>query len=433
MSKSSHITSFFKPVPKSSQSSQPKAGRQASPTAPALPPSPSPLPDLFSSPPPAPLSTIRDRTAVIRGSDEEDDDDFSSEEDEFPSLFLKPSAPTLPVQAARKEANIYATPKAKRRALDFHSSPLTINTRHKFDIKALLKHAEADTAIEESEQRTAALLAQGSPTARARGVSNGAPSTLHETMLGVLSDAEGSQDEGNRGRLLQAVRRTEATAQRKDWYFFDRQGPVDDTAIQVRQDFPTAEATGVWAFLASERHRAEVFEDGLPYHVQCKMHNLPDEIFLWILNETSGVKSSKLRDEYLRLIGACPGQIGRLMDQDLIVKLFRGLGASERALAAVSQPDGTSGHGAPYPDHEKTRLRTVLQILAVTAHALKTQPLTRTMAILLRLGVDNVTRKDHTVATDYQDALQQIVLAVPWREWNNFVRNSPVLTSPQTR
>jgi hypothetical protein len=326
------------------------------------------------------------------------------------------------VQAARKEANSYATPKAKRRALDFHSSPLTINTRHKFDIKALLKHAEADTAIEESEQRAVALLAQGSPTTRGNGISNGAPSTLHDTMLGVLSDAEGSQDEGNRGRLLQAVKRTEATVQRKEWHFFDRQGPVNSTAIEVRPAFPKAEATGVWAFLAPERHRSEVFEDGLPFHVQSKMHNLPDEIFLWILHETSSVKARKLRDEYLRLIGACPDQIGRLMDQNLIAELFQDLGASERALAAASQPSGTLKQGAPYPEHDRIRLRTVLRILAETAHALKIQSLTRTMAILLRLGIDNVVREDHTVATDYQDALLQIVLAVPWRAWNNFVR-----------
>ncbi|KAL2016299.1 hypothetical protein VTK56DRAFT_3898 [Thermocarpiscus australiensis] len=425
MSKDGNITSFFRLVPKSSQispiSNPGSSRREASPT----PPAPSPLPALLSSSPPAPTSTIRDRNAVIRSSDDEDDEDFS-DDDEFPSLFPNTSGSTLPAQAARKEANFYATPKAKRRALEFHSSPLTINTKHKFDIKALLKHAEADSAIEQSEQRMmVALLAQGSPTARGDGNQTGVPQSLHDAMLGVLSDAEGSQDEANRGRLLRAVKRTEATVQRKEWYFLDQQRQANSTSVEVRQAFPKDEARGVWAFLGPDRHRREIFEDGLPFHVQCKMRNLPDEIFAWVLNETLHERSRRLQDEYLRLLGACSDQAGRLMDEDVIVQLFRDIGASERAVSPTSEPAGSQSGGSAqqcgsYPEHDRIRLRTVLRILTETAHALNTESLARSMAILLRLGIDNVVREDQAVEADFQDALLQIVLAVPWKAWNTF-------------
>ncbi|KAK3298310.1 uncharacterized protein B0H64DRAFT_71876 [Chaetomium fimeti] len=419
MARHGNITSFFKPVSKSPQSSPPKAEprTEASPTPP--PPSPSPSPAHFPSSPPIPASTLRDRDAIIRGSDDEDDDDFGSDDD-FPELFSNLPRNPLPV-ASDSGPNVYATPKAKRRVLDFHSSPLTINTKHhKFDIRALLQHAEADDAVEEGEHRTAALIAQGSPRARDRAMSNEEPVGLRDTMLDVLSDPEDSQDEGNRGRLMQAVKRTEATVGRKEWYFFDRQNQPNSTAIQVRRPFPKAEATGVWAFLGQEKHRSEIFEDGLPYNVQCRMQNLPDGIFLWVLDEAPYAKSRKLQGEYMRLLGVCSDQIRRLLLDDKVVGLFQDLGASERALATRSQPSGNSENGAPYPEDCRIRLQSVLRILAGTAHALTTQALTRTMSILLRLGIDDLVREDEAVAAEYQDALLQVVLAVPWRIWNNF-------------
>jgi hypothetical protein len=306
---------------------------------------------------------------------------------------------------------------------------LTINIKHKYDMQALLKHAEVDDAIEASEQRTAALQAQGSPTTRGAGLTDGTNASLHDTMLDVLSDPEDSQDEGNRARLLRAVKRTEATVGRKEWHFFDRQDLSSNGVIEVRPAFPRTAATGVWAFLAQERHRAEVFEDGLPYQIQCRMQDLPDEIFQWVLNEAAHEKSQKLRDEYIRLLGVCSDQIGRLMDEDAVVKLFRDLGASEGALGRRSPPSGSPEESAPYPVQERARLETVLRILTVTSHALRIQPLTRTMSILLRLGIDNILREDQAIATEYQDALLQVVLAVPGRSWNNFVRTLPLIAS----
>ncbi len=434
MSRNGNITSFFKPAPKSSQSPRPRRATPAAsptpppPSLPSLPslPSPSPPPPLFSSSPPVPTSAVRDRNTVIRGSDDEDDDDDDlSSDDEFPDLFSKPSGSAVPGQPARPEASLYATPKAKRRALEFHSSPLTINARHKFDLRTLLKHAEADKAIKESE---AALLAQGSQTARAGGTSDRAHASLHDTMLSVLSDPEDSQDEGRHGRLLRAVKRTEAAQARKEWYFFDRLGQPPSTAKPPRPAFPTSEATGAWAFLAPKTHRSEVFEDGLPHTVQSRTQNLPDGIFQWVLSEVRHEQSRKLREEYIRLLGVCPLQIGRLVDEQVVDGLFRDLGATDRALAAGPQPSGSSATGAPCPEHDRPRLQTVLRILAGTAHALKLQTLTRTLGILLRLSVDNIVREDQAVATDYQDALLEVVRAVPPRFWDNFVRSPPRVT-----
>lgn len=429
MSKQGNITSFFKPVSKQPKSTQPVIASRTEASSTPPPPSPSPPSVIVSSPPPVPTATVRDRNTVIRGSDDEDDDDLSSDDD-FPELFTRPVRSSRPVQAPENERGVHATPHAKRRVIEFPSSPLATDTKHKFDMEALVKHAEADYALEKSEQRTAALLAEGSPTEHS--VKGAAHASLHDAMVDVLSDPEGSQEEGVRGRLLRAVKRTEASAGQKGWYFFDRQGPADNSAEmeEARRAFPKAKATGVWAFLGQEERRPEVFQDGLPYNVQCRMQNLPDEIFQWVLDEALHETSKKLRDEYVRLISACPDQIERLLNDQAVTGLFQDLGASERALSTgVAPQSGSLEKGAPYPEHDRVRLETVLRILGTSAHAMKLGALTRTAAILLRLGIDNLVREDQAVAVEYQDALHRIVMAVPWQSWDNFVGYpSPNLT-----
>ncbi|KAL1840601.1 hypothetical protein VTJ49DRAFT_288 [Mycothermus thermophilus] len=432
MSKNTSITNFFKPVPRVSQSPQSTPTQTQTATSTQTPASPTPpplVPHVSFSPtpaPPPPPSAARDRNQVIWGSDDEDDDDLDTD-DEFPDLFALPS--TLPVQplAARKELGLLGTPRAKRPAvLDLNSSPLTINTRHKFDIQALLKHAEADSANEKSQKRTAELLAQGSPTTVSTGpgaTEAPADGSLHDDMLAMLP---GSGDDHG-GKLLRAVKRTEANVEKRVWYFFDRQPDANEAAVHVRKTFPKSKATGVWSMLASEKNRLEVFEDGLPYNVECRMRNLPDEIFEWVLHEAPWEKSRRLRDEYVRLLGACSHQIGRVLNESAVLGMFRDLGASVRALETTAFPPATSGpsgaeseQGAPYPEQARVRLETVLRILGATAHGANLQVLTRTTSILLRLGIDHIVREDQAIGTAYQDALLRFVSAVSFRAWNSF-------------
>ncbi|KAK0615782.1 hypothetical protein B0T17DRAFT_510357 [Bombardia bombarda] len=424
MSKNADITSFFKRVPKNSQSprsqshSQPQAPSQtvvASRTSPriSIPSAPTSSPPLFPSSPLAPLqSSVRSRDAVILGSDDEngDDDDLISSDDDLPSLFDKPAVVAVPVPPARKGTH----------------------QCHKFDIKALMKDAEADSALEASEQRTAlesatttAVPAYGGLAAAATERRNGTTS-LHNTMLDVFSDPEGSHDEPNREKLLRAVRRTEATVHQKVWYFFDQEEPdhrgsTGSGSIEDRHPFPQTAAKGPWKFLAPAKSRAELFEDGVPYHIQAKLQSLPDEIFLWILNEVPTEKSRTLREEYLRVLSVSLEQAGRLMDKDLIVQLFRDMGAAERALDSLPSMAGRPKKGGPYnAERDWTTLRSLLRIMSETSAGLEFQSLIQSMALLLRLGMDNLVREDLGIARDYQDALSKLAQPIPSGSWDSF-------------
>ncbi|KAK4453517.1 hypothetical protein QBC34DRAFT_208811 [Podospora aff. communis PSN243] len=444
-SKNGSITAFFKPVPKpgsqqtlthSSQPSQahsrvrtPSPASAARPTASSHRELPSSPPDVFSPPPlPAP-TVVLDRDTIIKGSDEEDDYTTSDDDLLLPPIGSRPSASTVvPMPPARRDP-VCVTPRAKRTALEFHSSPLTIMPKHRFDFKALMKHAAADNALEASKQRIesmqAAEEAEAAAAASASLVSDGLkPRSLHDTMLNVLSSAENSQDEGRHKQLLRAVKRTETTEHRKCWHFFDPQPQVGSPSIKARPIFPKPKATGIWSFLASDEGRSELFEDGIPYSVQLKTNSLPDAIFVWVLGDLLAEGSRKLREGYFRLLSVCEDQVQRNIDADFIDGLFKTAGAAEWVFQAHSQASEVeTGQGGSYSRKDCTNLRSVLQVLIDTSQFLRPEARERSVVILLRLGMDNIIREDQAVARDYQDAMDWLVAAVKDKDWDTFCGN----------
>jgi hypothetical protein len=334
---------------------------------------------------------------------------------------------------------VCVTPRAKRTALEFHSSPLTIMPKHKFDFKALMKHAAADNALEASKQRIelmqAAEEAEEAAAASASRVSDGLkPRSLHDTMLNVLSSAENSQDEGRHKQLLRAVKRTETTEHRKRWHFFDPQPQAGSPSIKARPIFPKSRATGIWSFLAPDEGRSELFEDGIPYSVQLRTNSLPDAIFVWVLGDLLAEGSRKLREGYFRLLSACEDQVQRNIDIDFVDGLFKTAGAAEWVFQARSQAaEEEAGQGGSYSRKDCTNLRSVLQVLIDTSPFLRLEALERSVVILLRLGMDSIIREDQAVARDYQDAMDWLVGAVKDKEWDNFVGSNTPATSSVAR
>lgn len=454
------IHNFFKPVPKdpqgsgnaeprSSQSlgSQPpgpqpresQAHDSRPPNSPANVPSlPSPrastpLARSSSSPPPhLPSSPVpeqdgkapRRMDAVIKGSDDEDDDSFSSDED-LPDLFAKRRTDEVPAPASKGHGfNPCVTPKAKRTAISFHSSPLTIMPKHKFDMKALLSHAKSHDATEASAERMSTLISEdvGSPEAIAPGTKSGAKpgATLYETMMEVLSDAEGEEGEAERHKLLRAVKRTEALVDRKRWCFFE-QAQGGSSAAPVRTPFPKAAAKAGWKCLADPKTREHVFGDGLAYTIQLRKQDLPDEIFEWILDEIPYEKSESLRQEYGRLLGACPSQVQQFFDEDFLDRLFMELGACNDALDSTARIFGKVDPNPSYPERDWSLLQSILTLLDRTSNAMTVESLTRCVSILLRLGIDSLVIENIAVRKDFSDAIESLVSAVPAKSWDSFV------------
>ena len=395
------------------------------------PPSSSPL-HLPSSPiPDQDEKAPRGRDAVINGSDDEDDTSFSSDDD-LPNLFAKPRTDEVPRSATKGVAfNPCVTPKAKRTAISFHSSPLTIMPKHKFDMKALLSHAKSHDANEASAERMAGLLSEGGTAedavpATKSGSKSG--STLYDTMMDVLSEAEGEDDEAERHKLLRAVKRTEALMDRKRWCFFNP--TLDVSWVFTRTPFPKDAAKGAWKCLADPKTRHHVFADGLAYAIQLKRGDLPDDIFLWVLNEIFYEKSERLSQEYSRLVGACPGHVRQYFDEDRLDSFFLGLGACHDALDPTARILGVVDSSPPYSELNWSMLQSILTLLNRASSAMTVNSLIRIVSILLRLGIDGLVIENMAVRKEFSDTMENLILAVPIKSWDRFVSVAPAKEVP---
>lgn len=452
----------------------------------AAPPTPQPddMASLTSSPPSAAVRRTYARDAVIAASD--DDDGFDSDESALTDVFhiggpprsngvdnnKSPAKGSLgyPAAAATNTTTINKlpeTPRAKRTIPtgDFmFSSPLTIQSKkHKYDMAALLRMNEKDEemrAFEEqmekdkAEQEGSAAGSGARPKGEgvARDLTDGgddddgsedeerkAARQLKERMLAsAAADADEDEEADGPGvgkkRVLRALERTDISAGRKAYYFFE-QAQVDDHALTVGS-FPTEKAKDVWAILADSQDRAKHFRSGFPFDIQKMFGNMPDEIFLWILDEVCCERRRDLAMEYVKLVLISDDHVRRLVTPMRLARLFRNLGATkdvEKLLSSVTLQDEV---GDPYRARDWTCVENILGLLGGMSQHLGSEARTTAMQILLRLGMDVIAVENFGLTQEWRWAVDFVARSVSCSEWTNFVsdrhQTSSIRTSTDT-
>jgi hypothetical protein len=149
---------------------------------------------------------LKDGKEVVISSDGDDTDSISSLED--PDVLFAPK--NIPKNAAPPPPNPYQPNKALLAQL---SAP----RKYKFNLDSLVHDAVDDDEIEANVAKARAHLQQN-------GVQGGAGASKKGLNEGVLASALGgdSDDGPSLQRLMDAVRRTEALEQSRNWQFFDQ-------------------------------------------------------------------------------------------------------------------------------------------------------------------------------------------------------------------
>lgn len=436
-------------------------------------PSPAPLPldiaSFTSSPPSARRPFARD--AVIAASDDGDSlaSDDSALTDVFdlggprqdrnaasgpvPAAVSRPLATSHPPAAAAAVAGrsnaLPMTPRAKRTipvGESFFASPLTIQAKkHKYDMAALLRMKETDEkamALEEELQAFEAGEARGAAVDGEEAGRHNAGSGAGEEddsqdderkaarrmkerlMASVSADVADDEEEDDhrtgKMRVLRALERTDLNAGRKAYYFFE-QSASDEHALAARNAFPTKQAKDAWAILADKQDRTRHFQSGFPVDLQAMFGNIPDEVFLWVLDEICYETRRDLSMEYVRLLSICSESVHQLVTPTLLRRLFRNLGATtdvECLLGPVTFMDEASD---PYRSRNWTCLENFLGLLGRVAEHLGSETRTTAMQILLRLGMDNIAVENFGLAQEWRWAVYHVARSVPGREWTSFV------------
>ncbi|RYP47890.1 hypothetical protein DL768_006151 [Monosporascus sp. mg162] len=379
----------------------------------------------------------------IMGSDDEDSDDSL----ESLSALIGGGRKTGGGEPAAYErppndGDMTSTPRAKRVAFGAgpsRGSPLTLQQRqqqqHKFDLKALISHTRQSERTEESARRAEELIreVEDSSDSDEEDGGGGSPSNNLKQVARELLDRDGNENEDEEGnpradKIARAIDRTQAQGARRRCYFFDptasplpQQQPFPGPASARAPPFPVDAARGTWRFLADPNTRDQAIINGLPHTiVASRGEELPEELFLWMLDRVCAEGNPRLRTQYCGLLVACAGNTRRLVDGARLYGALEGIGgpkydprpAKLKITPEVEEPyrgggrDNWAGLGA------------FLDLLRRMAPNLEPASAVDGVKLLLRMGLDPVL--GNAVRGEHLAALEALVAALPATEdkWN---------------
>jgi hypothetical protein len=376
-----------------------------------------PFPTVFSS---KSCNTSSDR--VIQNSDDEDEDSDSSLED-LSALLAAKSSEIRERQAVNGVAP--STPVAPRHqtTANFHTSPLPVLSKYKFDLKSLVSRAERDEATEASSKRVKAMMAAKDEIADEDATMTFNDHTANPAKFAhgaLLESVVADREDGGSHKVTRAIMRTEATVTEKRWYFFDTQAKASKSE---RKPFPTRSVPENWRReLVNPKMRYQAFVSGFAEDMVTLGKKLPDELFLWILDEACLEASDPLRTSYLNTIKESKEQIERLLNPDLIRKLFRTIGGSSNATEISQKVVPVPELADPYSNRDWARLLSIIKYLGQIGKSLQQKSRTNIICMLLRMSVDHVIFENVDLLDSVQDTLSRLCRYTPDEDWETCVR-----------
>ncbi|RYP07439.1 hypothetical protein DL765_009150 [Monosporascus sp. GIB2] len=377
----------------------------------------------------------------IMGSDDEEDSDDSLE-----SLSALIGGGPAAYRRPPNDGDMTSTPRAKRIASgggEPRGSPLTLQQRqqqHKFDLKALISHTRQSERTEESARRAEELIREAEDSSSSGEEDGGrrSPSNNLKQVARELLDRDGNEnddEEGNpRGdKIARAIDRTQVQGARRRCYFFDPTAPPPPQQQQQQQQpfsgpasarappFPVDAARGPWRFLADPNTRDQAIINGLPHTVVASRgKELPEELFLWMLDGVCAERNPRLRTQYCGLLVACAGNTRRLVDGARLYGALERIGgpkydprpAKLKISPEVEEPYGGGGR------NNWAGLGAFLGLLRQMAPNLEPASAVDGVKLLLRMGLDPVL--GNAVRGEHLAALGALVTALPTAEeqWN---------------
>ncbi|KAF8859377.1 hypothetical protein BDZ45DRAFT_650149 [Acephala macrosclerotiorum] len=371
---------------------------------------------ILSDPPekesvPLSLSRAFDKERVIQNSDNEDEDSESSLEDLSSFLAKRNSERTGQANDGQAPSTPAASKKQKS-TYDFHSSPLAVLPKYKYDLKTLISHVEEDEATEASSKRVKAMLAARNKSEEDHPMFHNdiakKPSEFaHETLL---ESVVGEREDGGANKVKRAMKRTEATITESRWYFFDTHS---SPARQV--PFPVASIPESWeAELVDPNMRYQTFISGFAEDMIRFGKQLPDELFLWMLDEICYDSSEPLRNSYTNILKASSEQVRHLVDPKKIQTLFINLGASAAYQATIitEKIKPVQKADTPYARRDWANLLSVIKLLGRLSKSLQSATKACVICMLLRMSMDRVVCENIDILDAVQETINRLCLSI---------------------
>lgn len=356
---------------------------------------------------------------TVRSSDDEESDSDASLVDL--ATLLQAKRPATHQNSSTDKA-APSTPRASRftgRNHELNSSPIVV-PKYKFDLKYLASLAKTDDAIEASSKRVKALSTPQEET-DALFPTDSSPHEPKPNHLDLLGSVVANREDGEMQRVTRAIKRTEATLSEQRWYFFNTQA---NPSKDKRQPFPTKAVPEAWRNeLLDSKSRYQTFVSGFAEDMVSYGKALPDEIFLWIMDELSREPSDPLRNSYSNTLRESTEQVERLVGLDLIQSLFKGLGGSPTGTSLSQKIRSTPAVVDPYSKYTWDILCTVVKFLGQVARHLQQGARVYTICMLLMMSVDRVVFDNVDVLDEVQETIGRLCRHIPDDAWESCVRS----------
>ncbi|KAG6037240.1 hypothetical protein E4U41_005246 [Claviceps citrina] len=392
--------------------SPPKPSTTTSDASPITVHSSSPsLPSPSSSPSVLPSTPTRTLRIEIGASDDEGSDGGESDESlEDLACLLGRTKNAGPAHHPKSPCNPFATPRAKRTAVEFHSSPLAIIPRHEFDLKALAKDARSDAAIAESSLRVKQTASAASEMKHIPSMS----SATGNTIAGIVRE-NGVQDPVAQ-KVLRAVQRSDRPRSQSRYLFFEQ-----NYKPPPLPEAPTLPKASPWNLLTQGRAaaREQHLTSGVPQTILRKNGGLPDSLFEWMLQSLCLQPLIIMRQEYCNMIASCPEQVDRLLTAERIRQLFILLGARDLG-CSKSELSVSNVDEEPYENRDWSCLRSFISLLGLIADHLSVPAAMYAAQTLIQLALDKFLICNIDVLSAFEHAIQKLTAAIPNPFWDTF-------------
>lgn len=348
--------------------------------------------------PPAP----RPRDMIIQNSD--DDDSDGSLQDLSTIFGKKPTGPSRSPIPAKTPS----TPQMSRykKVGGFHASPLTVQPKYKFDLRTLAMHREDEDSLEISSKRVKSMLAPVVENENTTMVS--IESSTKEGLLArdaLIASVVADSEDGEAHKVKRALLRTEAIVQDKRWYFFDT---TSELVGLPDSEFPSKSIPDEWeSELYDPEMRNLSFTSGFIEDLVLLGKTLPDELFMWMLDELCWEPTGQLRTSYLNVLMRSRDQVHRLFTPAIIQKLFKNLGGSSKGVVLLEKIVVVQKLDDPYPGCQWECLLSVIKLLGDVAKSLTQCSRTCAMTMLLRMSADGVVFENVDILVEVQKSIDR--------------------------
>lgn len=440
---SGSIRSYFAPVQRSTQgpnSSQASSSALSSFSVTPTPPEPS-LPsqssrrtaphdedEVFaavSSPvragvvpiPTTPLTARKpvSRDITIAASDDDDESDASFEALE--DLLARRVNPITPTKN-RLASGVVSTPQRPRGDSIF-SSPLTNQPREpQFKMADLLDAAKKDSNIEASLSR----LHQRGRDANAKKTE---PRLAGDSLRRTLEATVGDEHDYRLDKVVRAVERTESVSTRNGWFFFNK---TASTRLTNREPFPSRTVSTLLGKRSICKNAKDLDLTKLNKALRISGSALPDDLFLWLLDELCTEKSGIRRDEMWELMKYFKSDaISLRLTPKYLEGLFLRLGASQsiKLLEGTDQLPAVPVPAEGFYDRDWSCLCSIMDVILAVSEQLSAESIIYLAKLLLAMAVDSELLSSPEVLVAHRDVLSKLLSTLASEDTDRVVSIRP--------